>query len=38
VKEVERCGDDAGHGRQGEEKRLDGNHCESWKRVCCSIG
>ena len=22
VKEVERCGDDAGHGRQGEEKRL----------------
>jgi hypothetical protein len=34
VKEVERSGDDAGHGRQGEEKGLDGNHGESWKRVC----
>jgi hypothetical protein len=37
VKEVERRGDDARHGRQSEEKRLDGNHGESWKRVSCSI-
>jgi hypothetical protein len=38
VKEVERRGDDAGDGRQGEEEGLDGNHGESWKRVCCSVG
>jgi hypothetical protein len=31
VKEVEWCGDDASHSRQGEEKRLDGNHGESWR-------
>jgi hypothetical protein len=38
VKEVERGGEDAGDSRQGEEEGLDGNHGESWKRVCCSVG